>query len=324
MKKTLLALAVMTAAGAANAGIEIYNDSGVTVDMTGDIEVVYMNGLEKSSTSGESDDMKQDIQDADLGFDVRYAASETLALGAYWEFTDSGFGSGPGDAYVAAYTDMGSIKIGRLCTALDDAGIGSDYQYGIGSFFSNTEVYCSDEVVRYDLDKEMFYATVAIAQDKTNNTNLNEDSTFVDTRFGVRVADFDFTGLFGTGEMGETDATKYDETLWGVEARFGGIDKLGLAVAYYNLDNDTDTTDTIAVSADYQVTETVAVSAGYSAGSHDNSDYDENKWFVNAGYSVAPNSVVYAELGGTDKEFNTDGTAFEDQLGFALGAKVEF
>ncbi|WP_210447190.1 porin [Vibrio crassostreae] len=319
MKKTLLALAVMTAAGTANAGIEIYNQDKVTVDMTGDIEVVYMNGLEDGK------DMQQEIQDADLGFDVRYASSESLALGAYWEFTDSG--QSTGDAYVAAYTDFGSFKVGRLCTALDDAGIGSDYQYGIGSFFSNTEVYCADEVVRYDLDKENYYVTVGLAQDKNGDIDLNEDSTYFDTRFGVRVADFDFTGLFGTGEMGETDATKYDETLWGVEARFSGIDKLGLAVAYYNLDNDTDTTDTIALSADFQVTEVVALSGGYSMGSHDDSRLDADKWFVNAGYSVAPNAVVYAEVGGTTQDHQVVANtvvAFEDQVGLALGAKVEF
>ena len=43
MKKTLLALAVMTAAGSANAAIEIYNQDGVSVGLKGDIEVVYSN-----------------------------------------------------------------------------------------------------------------------------------------------------------------------------------------------------------------------------------------------------------------------------------------
>ncbi len=317
MKKTLLALAVMAAAGTANAGIEIYNDSGVTVDMKGDIEVVYLNGKEDGG------DMKQEIQDADLGFDVRYAFSDKTSLGAYWEFTDSGHGSGPGDAYVAAYTEFGSFKVGRLCTALDDAGIGSDYQYGITSFFDNSDFFCGDETARYDFDSDMFYATIGLRQNETGSSELKAGTTYADTRFGVRVADFDFTGLFGQGENDSNN----DETLWGAEARFNGIDKVGLAVAYYNMDNEVDTTDTIGLSATFQATETIGLAAGYSMASHDDSRLDADDWYVNAGYSVAPNSVIYAEIAGTTQDHqvvNNAVVAFEDQLAFAVGAKVEF
>ncbi|MGR5456496.1 porin, partial [Vibrio alfacsensis] len=82
MKKTLVALAVL-AAGSAQAGIEIYNENKVTVNLKGDIEVVYKRGYEDNATT------KQEIQDADFGFDVRYAINNDLQFGAYWEFDGS-------------------------------------------------------------------------------------------------------------------------------------------------------------------------------------------------------------------------------------------
>lgn len=66
MKKTLVALAVLMAASSANAAIEVYNQDGVSVNLKGDIEVVYRNDVTGSSQ------MQQRIEDADFGFDIRY------------------------------------------------------------------------------------------------------------------------------------------------------------------------------------------------------------------------------------------------------------
>ncbi|GAK84389.1 porin-like protein H precursor [Vibrio ponticus] len=117
MKKTLVALSVLAAATSAQA-IELYNQDGVTVGLHGDIEVVYMNTVNDSS-------MKQEIQDADFGFDVRYAINDEFTFGGYWEFDGSKHTNAEetknGDTYVALYSKTyGSIKFGRLCTAVDD------------------------------------------------------------------------------------------------------------------------------------------------------------------------------------------------------------
>jgi predicted porin len=80
MKKTLVALAVL-AAGSAQAGIELYNQDKVTVSMTGDVEVVYLKKTDEGA------DFVQEIQDADFGFDTRYAVNDDLQIGAYWEFS---------------------------------------------------------------------------------------------------------------------------------------------------------------------------------------------------------------------------------------------
>ena len=313
MKKTLLALSVFAAATSAQA-FELYNQDGVTVDMGGDIEVVYMQGLQKG------DDFQQEIQDADVKFDVRYAMTDSVQFGAFFELQDTG--TKPGDTYVAVYTEtMGSLKVGQLCTALDDAGIGADYQYGMTTFFGGADgrEFCLDEAVRYDIDTGSFYATVAMAQDKTNFNGgdanapaIGKNALYIDTRMGYRVADFDFTVLGGTTE---TDAKK-TETLLGAEVRYAGVENLSLAAAYYSMDYDKETSNTVALAAEYQL-DVVALAAGYSFSSSDvKTTEDLNTWYVNAGYPIAPNTTAYVEVGGDDKENN--------QTGLAIGVKAEF
>ncbi|MEC7941520.1 MAG: porin, partial [Pseudomonadota bacterium] len=138
MKKTLLALAVMTAAGSAQA-IELYNQDGVSVNLTGDVEIRYKQAI------GDNQDLKQEIDDADFGFDTRYDVNNDLQIGAYLEFSgdnnDRATGnSSVGNVYFGFYhNEFGTLKVGKLDTQLDDAGIGSDYLFGVSSFFKDAD-----------------------------------------------------------------------------------------------------------------------------------------------------------------------------------------
>jgi predicted porin len=314
MKKTLLALSVMFAATSAQA-IEIYNQDGVTVGLHGDVEVVYKNETTRSS-------FQQEIQDADFGFDVRYAVSDSLQVGGYWEFDGSKHTNAEetanGDTYVAFYSDSyGSIKFGRLCTALDDAGIGSDFQYGISSFLENNASPCADEAVRYDYDNGSFYGTLGFIQDKVDEDGknvANSDVEYFDIKAGYRVADFDFTVYYGDIDQ---VAANSDESNLGLEARYAGIENLGLAVAYYAVDSDAANNDssTIALNAEYSM-DKWTFAGGYSIGDHDNDVNDLDSWYVNSGYGIAPNTTAYAELGGDDAK-NSD-------VALAIGIKAEF
>jgi predicted porin len=318
MKKTLLALAVMTAAGSANA-FEVYNQDGVTVGFHGDIEVVYKNETTRSS-------FQQEIQDADFGFDVRYAVNEEVTIGGYWEF-DGATGTNTdnaarGDTYIAFYTQSyGSLKFGELCTAIDDAGIGSDFQYGISSFLDNNAAPCSDEAIRYDYDNGSFYGTLGFIQDKIDsevddkgNNKPGTDTEYFDIKAGYRVADFDFTVFYGDVDK---VAANSDETNLGLEARYSGIDNLGLAVAYYAVDSDAANSDTstIALNAEYSM-DKWTFAGGYSIADHDVASKEVDQWYVNAGYGIAPNTTTYAELGGDDAD-NSD-------VALAIGIKAEF
>ncbi|MGX9519999.1 porin [Vibrio mediterranei] len=353
MKKTLVALAVL-AAGSAQAGIEIYNENKVTVNLKGDIEVVYKRGYEDNATT------KQEIQDADFGFDVRYAINDDLQFGAYWEFdgsADNGLEKNAvkaGNTYVGVYSQAaGSLIVGRLDSMLDDAGIGSDYQFGLNSFFSNGSPFGADESIRYDIDKGNFYGGIAYKQDKNENAGLGEDGHMVDAKIGYRVADFDFTGFYGQAEFkgnknladGMSDGDK--ETLYAIEGRWAGVENLNLELGYYNMKMDpktgeSQTAQTYGFAADYTLNQWV-FAGGVSQVNLDkdnivrtsatetvNNDSETN-WFVNAGYKVAPAATVYAEVGGSNGYSNkygaADGTSkfyAQNGVGFAVGAKAEF
>lgn len=319
MKKTLVALSVLAASTGSVQAFEVYNQDGVTVGLHGDIEVVYKNETTRSS-------YQQEIQDADFGFDVRYAINEEVSFGGYWEFDGASSdvtggqsdSADVGDTFVALYTQSyGSVKIGRTCTALDDAGIGSDYQYGINSFFSNDGAYCADEIVRYDFDSESFYMTAAFAQDKNGSENgIDDNGSHADFKLGYRVADFDFTAFLGKSDV----TTSKSEVLTALEARFAGIENVGLAVAYYGLDQEDGSVDmkttTIALAADYTMNDWL-FAAGYSFSDTDEAGKDDaQNWYLNAGYALAPSTTTYAEIGG-DNGDNSD-------IALAIGVKASF
>ncbi|WP_240206141.1 porin [Vibrio sp. CyArs1] len=343
MKKTLVALAVL-AAGSAQAGIEIYNQDKVTVNLKGDIEVVYLQGI------GVDQEMEQQIQDADFGFDVRYALNDDLQFGGYWEFdgasSDVTKGENKnalvGNTYVAVYSaTYGSVKFGRLDSVLDDAGIGSDYQFGFDAFFSNESPFGADESVRYDLDKGNFYGALAYKQDKNDDAGLGTDGNMVDAKLGARFADFDVRAFYGKATFkGVIDGTAVsgstDETLYALEAGWAGVENLNIEAGYYNLNNQADkTTNIYGLAADYTI-DKVVLAAGLQYATFDKETYTSadgstdtadstTGWFLNAGYKIAPSATVYAEVGGNNgysKDANNNYKT--NDVGFALGAKAEF
>lgn len=316
MKKTLVALSVLMAASA-SAGVELYNQDGASVSLGGDIEVRY----KKAKADGS--EYKQEIDDSDLNFDIRYTVNDQLTVGGYWELNDLATKDGEGgDAYVSFITaDFGEFKIGKTCTHLDDAGIGSDYTFGLETFFGGSDYYCVDEIVRWDVDKGNFYGGIALAQDKNGDNAIDEDSTYFDGKLGYRIEDFDFTAFYGAGEAdqdgdGNAVAKNFDEKTWSLQARFSGVENLELALAYYNMDNETVNVDTIGFAATYAI-ETIELAAGYSHSKSDadNSD-DFGAWYVNAGYPLAPNTTIYAEIGGDNAD--------ETELGSVVGIKASF
>ncbi|MEZ8774968.1 porin [Vibrio sp. 10N.222.49.A3] len=330
MKKTLLALAVMTAAGSANAAIEIYNQDGVSVNLKGDIEVVYSNEYKKGSS------MEQKIEDADFGFDIKYMVNDEWKVGAYWEFNGSDNANAEktrnGDTYVAAYHNtLGSIKFGRLCTAVDDLGIGKDEAYGISKLLDNETKECADEAVRYDFDNGALYATLGFVQDKIDGSKNAEtkgsDVEYFDARMGYRFTDFDVSAF--VANLKQDDSTKYDHQGYGAELVFSGIENVYLSTAYYGVSSDkaNDDNSTIAFAAGYTMG-LWGFNTGYSIGDHDDKVKEEDRWFVNSTYAIAPNTKVYAEVGGIDydsKRLNDKGEKYyKTDTGLAIGVEASF
>ncbi|GAK84388.1 porin-like protein H precursor [Vibrio ponticus] len=146
----------------------------------------------------------------------------------------------------------------------------------------------------------------------------------MDARVGYRVADFDLSAFYSNTDVdkdyqaAQTNPVD-DHSGYGVEVRFAGIENVNLAAAYYATSSDTDNDDNnvVAFAADYTM-DKWTFATGYSIGDHDNNAKDQDNWFLNAGYGIAPNTTVYAEVGGEDKEGVDTDTAL------AIGVKAEF
>jgi predicted porin len=338
MKKTLVALAVLTAASSAQAFV-VYDQDKITVDLKGDIEVQYASSFAHSS-------MKQEIEDADFGFDVRYMINDEWTVGGYWEFNGStdtnATNAEAGDTFVAAYSkSYGSLKVGRLCTAIDDAGTGSDEVFGLKSFFSNTSP-CEDEAIRYDYDNGQFYTTLGFVQDKHETHDLTGDSNYFDARLGARFGEgFDASVFVASGEVNKandaaTEVLVTDDSLLGLELVFTGIENVKLEAGYYTTEQEVNTVTASALGytvGDKEESDTIAVAAGYKMGLYginagysttdrtnnvDASVVDQSNYFINATYSVAPTAKLYIEVGGQDKDGQDNDTAL------AIGAEASF
>ncbi len=343
MKKTLVALAVLTAASSAQAFV-VYDQDKITVDLKGDIEVQYASSFAHSS-------MKQEIEDADFGFDVRYMVNDEWTVGGYWEFngsTDTNeTNAEAGDTFVAAYSkSYGSLKVGRLCTAIDDAGTGSDEVFGLKSFFSDSSP-CEDEAIRYDFDNGQFYTTLGFVQDKHASHKLADDSNYFDGRLGARFGEgFDASVFFATGEVEaqKKDSTGTvienpitDDSLVALELVFTGIENVKLEAGYYATEQevvevgslnpssyvvgDKEESDTFALAAGYKMG-LYGFNVGYSATDRTNAKdtdvVDQTNYFANVTYSVAPTAKLYIEVGGQDKDGQDNDTAL------AIGAEASF
>ncbi|MGC9494605.1 porin [Vibrio genomosp. F10] len=330
MKKTLLALAIAASATSVQA-IELYNQDGVTVDLKGDIEVRY-----KKSTTKDSE-AKQEIDDADFGFDTRYAVNEDFQVGGYLEFSGDNSDrandkTSVGNVYVGFYTtEFGSLKIGKLDTQMDDAGVGSDYLFGVSSFVDDAP-FGGEEAVRYDYDNGSLYAGFGLIQDKHNAKAIGEKGSYFDLKLGYRVADFDFTGFYADAELrgtktenNVTSPVYADAALFGLEARFAGIENVNLELGYYTNEvkegvakTTSSDEDTIALAADYTFAK-YTFAGGYSVTSANiDGEEDQDNWFLNVGYALAPNTTAYAEVGGkseTGKDYDT---------GYGVGIKASF
>jgi len=330
MKKTLVALSVLAASATApfaNAAIELYNQEGITVNLKGDIEVVYRN-----DTKGHSQ-MEQRIEDADFGFDIRYMVNDDWTVGAYWEFNGSETTNSEvtrnGDTYVAAYhKTLGSIKFGRTCTAADDLGVGSDEAFGIDSLLEANTNKCNDEAVRYDFDNGSFYATLGFVQNKvdvsmlksTGRTDVKDGNgdTYYDARVGYRVADFDLSGFVGQYDA-EDSTSQQDDSAYALEVVYSGVENVTLEVGYYAVKADANNADNsiLAFAAGYTMGK-LGFAGGYSIGDHDDEAKEADRWFVNTTYGIAPNTKLYAEVGGLDKK------DVDDNLGLAIGVEASF
>ena len=329
MKKTLLALAVLTAAGSANAGINLYDANGVKVDLSGAVEVQLYDDFEKHG------DSTIRLDDGDLALNATVAVSENLNVVSGTAFKYESRDLQNYELWAGFSGDFGTLTFGRQLLVSDDSGIGKDYELGAGQIdFAQTE---GDRVAKYVYDNGTFYTAVSHEMD------TNHSTTITDGRVGFRTGGLDIRaygydgkriGLKGLVENGElADGTpiiipgKAGENIRGynLEAQYA-MGAINLAASFGQVeykDAGTKVTDKkidlYEINGSYTIDKTT-MALGYVRGedkiAHGNVI---NNVYANVTQQLHSNVRAYVELGYADDKKDT----LED-FGYVAGLEVKF
>ncbi|MFG0606815.1 porin OmpT [Vibrio mimicus] len=333
MKKTLLALAVLAAAGSVNAAEILKSDAG-TVDFYGQLRTELKFLEDKDATLGSGSSR--------AGVDANYTVNDSLALQGKVEFAlkDSG------DMYVRNHilgvkTNFGKFSFGKQWTTSDDV-YGADYSYffgGTGLRYGTLSDALHDSQIKYALEVENFWvkAGYGLTEDDSNQ-ELAE--LFVGATFG------DLAVHVGGGQNTDkkfaagTTTVDVTNTYFEVTGEYTIGDAL-LGVTYYNAELDVNNNplvideDAISVAGTYKVADKTTMYAGYEYVMQEaNTGVDENGTLVYLGveYKFASWARIYAEygygdgttLGYTNKGSDADISAktVDSSNNFGIGARI--
>lgn len=298
MKKTILATAITALFAASAQAATVYDKDGVTVELYGDTEVVFMDGLDEAGS-------EIDIQDTDFGFTLG-ATQGDYTLGTTLAFAAGGGTASVDEAYVSAsHAKWGTLSVGKQYTVYDNAGIGNDYQFGVGAYYDQDDA--GDQVVKYSIDMESFYGDIAWIKNTNSGNDAGADG--FDARVGARFGGFDVVVYFAD----VTGADDVDYSNVNLEATYA-FDAFTVGAAYtMNEAGDVDT-DAITVIGVYQFTEKVQFAGGVTSVDGDADDYLQ--YYVNTSYAFNDNINTYFELGNSDAD--------DAEFGYAAGMQVSF
>ena len=317
MKKTLLALSVLLAAGSASAA-EVYNQDGVSVAIGGAAEVQFFDGYDK--------DVDGDIRldDGELNFTTLVEINDQLSAIGFFDFEVENGAEDQGvvndELWAGLVTaNAGSISFGRLYLIADDAGIGQDYELA-GESFGFTETK-SDRGIKYVYDNGQFYAGVSHSLDAND-----APGAITDGRIGAR-----FEGLDVRVYLYDSDYNNEDTFAYNLEAVYG-LDNWSVAGSFGNveIDNEDGSTqsdvDAYAVSAAYTMSATT-FAGGFNYYDDSTADVQWSTLYANVTQQLHSNVNVYAEVGYTDADGTIDGQDANDtieQFGYVVGMEVSF
>ncbi|WEM43089.1 porin [Photobacterium sp. DA100] len=325
MKKTLLALSVL-AAGSAQAGVNLYDENGVIVDLSAAAEVQYIQEYTPNS------DPFLRLDDGDLALNTTIAVNSQLnaVAGIAFKFEDSDVKND--ELWVGLGGDFGTVTFGRQLLIADDSGIGKDYELGgDGLDFVQAE---GDQTVKYVYDNGQFYAGISavIAED---NDDATEDTSIVDGRLGARFGNFDarvylYSGSDVSGNfVSFFDNKSMDIDGYNLEVEYF-MDAFALAASFGQIEYEDATSankgkveaDTAALAGSYTMNQTT-FALGYTylgwdekptAGAKTSDDV--NTFYANVTQQLHSNVKAYGEIGYTDAD--------DAEFGYVVGMEVIF
>ncbi|WP_027252669.1 porin [Photobacterium halotolerans] len=314
MKKTLIALSVL-AAGSANASVNLLDQDGVIVDLSGSAEVQLFQDI---VAKGSDEDPTIRLDDGDITLNTTIPVNNSLNVVAGLSLdlsnTDANGSSSDffNDELYAGFQgkDFGTLTFGRQFLISDDAGIGKDYELGITELgFDTTQ---GSEVVKYVYDNGQFYAGAS------HDINANDNGGITDARLGARFAGLDVRGYYYTSD--DVNVLGEEITGYNLEAEYV-IEAISLAASYGNVEQELSgvtivDADVLSLAGSYTMGKNT-FALGYNRLDIDGGETVDNV-YGNVTHQLHSNVKLYAELGWADG----DNTEFD--LGYVAGMEVLF
>lgn len=313
MKKTLLALAVMAAAGSASAA-EVYKTDDATVDFYGQLRQY----VEFSDVDGD-DDAKIDKSSSRWGLKVSYQATDDLAvLGKAEVYVDDaelrqhyiGFAS---DAY-------GTVTFGQHLPFYDDIyGAIYPYQYDMSPYandFAGDDTFWQTSAMAYQLSTDSVWVK-AMYNLPENDENAEMGEAYVGTAFG------DLSVHAGGAFMdNQVDTLDRESTYAEATAEYAiGSGVVGLTYAYNKLEDNNDSandseSNSFHLGAKFEVADKTSVYGQYQYWDFDENVDETQNVVLGVEYIFASWARTYAEYNFKSQE------GAEDSNKLALGARV--
>jgi outer membrane protein OmpT len=302
MKKTLLALAVVAAAGSVQAA-ELMNTGNVSVTTDADFEVSLQYGPF-------ADDPSLEYDGAEIGF-----AAESVINDNWTAFLKYGLEMPYGETNVTT-TDIVAgfkfyqnhmIEFGETSHVLD---LGNSQHKNIGTSIENDDLPSVEDIIVYGYTGETFGFGASYELATLQGGDNDSFSAYVDGSFG----DFYVRGDYGFGTVAATDN---DVNIYGIKGTYTA-DMFSIGAAYSG--------STFDAGDDINLVDLwVGFSAGldWYLGTQIADQGDDSAYTVYLNTSYALNDVVglYAEIGMADKDI--EGVA-DDGFGGSIGMTMSF
>ncbi|WP_028862728.1 porin [Psychromonas aquimarina] len=322
MKKTLLALAVISASGTANAGITVYETEAVKVDFAGAAEIQYIQEYAPDSEAHFR------LDDGDLSLNTTIAVSEKINAVAGIAFEMESGDVTSDELWVGLGGDFGTLTFGRQNLFADDSGIAKDYELaGEGIDFVQDN---GDQVAKYVFDNGRFYLGAAALLESDGKSTTENQTTIYDGRIGARFNDLDARVYFYSGD--NVHSNKFDIFNGGMNVDIDGynaeveytFNDFAFAASFGQVDYQASSdpalkieVDTAALAGSYIMNKTTFV-LGYTYWNPQENGIDDKTYavYANVTQQLHSNVIVYVEAGHSDLQ--------DSKFAYLAGMEVRF
>ncbi|KYN26221.1 hypothetical protein AUQ44_13945 [Vibrio cidicii] len=318
MKKTLVALAVLVAAGSVNAAEVFKSDEG-SVDFYGQ--------LRQELKKNDDNDATLKSGSSRAGVKVNYKASDDLSVLGLIEFNINDTAAFTTRKHTVGLSgDFGTVTVGKDSILTDDVwGVENSYFYGGTSVLPEADGFgvnwLQQAMVKYVLEAEAGWLKAAYSYDN-GDANPTTAEVFAGTTFdAISVyGGFGFITDKTNGQDSEIKhvmltasyaADKFDigATYWHAENEF----KVANTNSYYTLK-----TDSLVVAGSYMVADKTKLYGGYEfVGDYKAADKDFTNLYAGVEYKLSGWARVYAELALQDDDNKAD-----KENNYGIGARV--